>query len=235
MLSIAGAEFRMLLRNRLVALLGIVTPVVFGAALLVFPPSVGDGSVTAVLLVVIMGAMGVYLTGTTTLAARRQTLFLKRLRSGSLADWRILGGLILPLVLINTAQIAAVLVVLTSRSAPPEQPWLLVLAVVTGQLMFTGFTFATAGVTNSPEHAQVTTAPLFFAALGAAIWVASTGTQELVWLKRALPGGAIGELVAASWNGTDLDGLIGMLWPSLAWAAAAAVAGRLLLRWEPRV
>jgi ABC-2 type transport system permease protein len=234
MLAIAGAELRMLLRNRLVALLGIVMPLAFGAVLLRYPPSASDAGVTAVLLVVVIGAMGLYMTGTTTLAARRQTLFLKRLRTGSLPDSRILAGLILPVALISTAQITVVLVVLTARASAPVHPWLLVLAVVAGQLMFAGFTFATAGVTSSPEHAQVTTAPLFFSALGAAIWVAGTGTEQLVWLKRALPGGAIGEMVAASWNGGSLDALAGMLWPSLAWAAVAVVAGRVLLRWEPR-
>ncbi|MFC0681306.1 ABC transporter permease [Lysobacter korlensis] len=235
MLSIAAAEFRMLLRNRLVALLGIVTPLALGAVLLLNEPSGDATGVIAVLQVVIMSAMGVYLTGTTTLAARRQTLFLKRLRSGAVRDGGILAGLVLPVVLLSTAQVTVVLAALGFLASPPTHPWLLGVAVVSAQLMFAGLALATAGATNSPEHAQVTTLPLLFTAIGAAFLVVTTDFEWLSWLKLALPGGAVAELTMLAWNGGELDGLAGMLAPSLIWAVVAVLAGRALLRWEPRV
>ena len=234
MLAIAGAEFRMLLRNRLVALLGLVTPLAFGALLLLNAPSAEAAGAVAVLQIVIMIAMGPYLTGTTTLAARRQTLFLKRLRSGAASDQGIMAGLIVPLVLVSIIQVVIVLGVLAVTAAPPDHPWLVALAVLAAEVMFAGFALATASVTNSPEHAQVTTLPIAAVTIGSAIWVINTGLGELGWLKLSLPGGGIAELIALGWYGGDMSPLAGILLPSLAWAALALIVGRVRFRWEPR-
>src|SRR3546814_13715745 len=60
---------------------------------------------------------------------------------------------------------------------------------------------ATAGVTRSPEHAQVTTLPLSLGIIAVVSWVGITGTEELGLLKRLLPGGSAAELVIDSWHG----------------------------------
>jgi len=234
MFSIAIAEFRMLLRNRLVAACALLIPLGLGA-FFVFSGNEGGESVSAVLVTLLMIAMGVYVTATTTLAARRQTLFLKRLRSGVVSDPSIIVGLVLPIVLISIVGVGVILTALALTSdVPPANPAIIALAVIIAELMFAGFALATAGVTNSPEHAQVTTLPLFFATLGAAFWVVFTGVEELTWIKRALPGGGIAELVIAGWSGGDIPNLLVLVAPSLAWAVLAVVAARVMFRWEPR-
>ncbi|PRY69485.1 ABC-2 type transport system permease protein [Glaciihabitans tibetensis] len=236
MLSIATAELKMLLRNRLVAACAILIPLAFGAFLLIAKPggeSAGAASVIATLQVMIMIAMGVYVTATTTLAARRQTLMLKRLRSGTVSDTSILTGLVVPIILVSVIQIALVLSVLSFTTSAPENGLLLVLAVLLAEAMFVGFALATAGVTNSPEHAQVTTLPLFFLTLGAAYWTMYTGTEELPWVKRLLPGGGIAELISTSWVGGTAN-LLQLVVPSLVWVAIALYFARRMFRWEPR-
>src|SRR3546814_9905046 len=57
-----------------------------------FPDQGGLGYIAAVLVFTI-GAFGLYATTVTTLAARRQNLFLKRLRSTAASDPTILSGL----------------------------------------------------------------------------------------------------------------------------------------------
>ena len=235
MSTLVLAELRMLLRNRLVAACAILIPLAFGAFLVFTRPGGGGGAgVIATLQVMIMAAMGVYVTATTTLAARRQTLMLKRLRSGSMSDVSIVVGLLVPILLVSVVQIAIILTVLSITAAAPANAALLIVAILLTEVMFAGFALATAGVTNSPEHAQVTTLPLFFGTVGVAYWVIFTGTAELTWLKRALPGGGIAELIGAAWSGTEVTQLAALILPSVGWAVIALYVARTMFRWEPR-
>ncbi|MDZ4045622.1 MAG: ABC transporter permease [Rhodoglobus sp.] len=236
MFAIARAELRMLIRNRLVAACAVLIPLGLGAVFL-FQGMGSNGVVTAVLQVMVMVAMGVYVTATTTLASRRQNLFLKRLRSGAVSDGSIISGLVLPIVLISVAQVVIVLGVLASVSSFPVEPWLVVIAVLVAEALFTALALATAGVTNSPEHAQVTTLPVFFIALGVSIWVVFTGPggpAGLTWVQRALPGGATAELIALGWAGGDLSVVPVLIAISLGWVAVSVLAARSMFRWEPR-
>lgn len=236
MIAIATAELTMLIRNRLVAASAILIPLLFGAYLVFNPVGGGGAGTVAVLQIMVMCAMGVYVTATTTLAARRQTLLLKRLRSGATPDAAIIAGLTLPLIAISVVQIGAILAVLGATSdSPPQHVWLLALAVVAAQAMFAGLALATAGVTTSPEHAQITTLPLFIGTLGVAVWVLFTGLSELGAVKLALPGGALAELVRLAWEGGDLSTAPLLVGLTLAWAVVAAIAARVMFRWEPRV
>lgn len=234
--AIAIAELRMLLRNRLVAFCAILIPLGLGVVFLLnIKPGSGGISLIASLQLVVMMGMGVYVTATTTLAARRQTLFLKRLRSGAVPDASIIGGLVGPIVLVSIAQVAIILVALgVAAQATPVHPWVLVLTVLALEVMFAGFALATAGVTNSPEHAQITTLPIFFVTLGVPFWVSLTGIEGLGFLKQWLPGGALPALMDLAWDGGDPMTALPLLLPTLAWAAIAVVAARVMFRWEPR-
>jgi ABC-2 type transport system permease protein len=227
------AELRMLLRNRLVAACAILIPLALGV-LLIFRGPEGAGAPAVIATLQIMIAMGVYVTATTTLAARRQTLMLKRLRSGSMSDLSIVTGLLVPILLVSVVQVALVLTVLSVTAGAPANAALLIVAILLAEVMFAGFALATAGVTNSPEHAQVTTLPLFFLTVGIAMWVLFTGTAELGWLKRALPGGGIAELIGASWSGVEVTQLAALVLPSVGWAVLALYFARAMFRWEPR-
>ena len=234
MLTIAIAELKMLLRNRLVALCALIIPLVFGVIFLFNEIGGAEASIASIQITAMAG-LGVYVTATTTLAGRRQTLFLKRLRSGAIADRSILAGLVLPIVLVNVVQIGAILAVLVGRGdMPPAQPALLVAALLGTEAMFVGFALATAGITNSPEHAQFTTLPIFFATFGVAIWVGFSGFTDLGWLKRALPGGGTVDVINAAWSG-ELGGVLPSVIAMLAWAVVAALAAQAMFRWEPRV
>ncbi|GAA2023573.1 ABC transporter permease [Catenulispora yoronensis] len=233
--AIAVAEAKMLLRNRLVTSCAILFPLAFGVFLFAsrdpHKPSGDIAGVQAVLMI----AMGTYVTATTTLAARRQTLFLKRMRGGTASDLEIIAGILLPVVLVSMAQIGVVFGVLGS-SDPPANPLLLIVAILLSEAMFASLALTTAGFSNSPEHAQYTTAPIFLVSTGAAVWFQAKSLGGPNAVRRALPGGAMAELVSTAWNGNggSLVSVLSLLAPSLAWTLAGVLTARACFRWEPR-
>ena len=234
MFAIARSEMTQLVRNRLVAASSLFIPLAFSAVLIFNRENFGGTPVTAALILVTVTAMGTYITATTTLASRRQNLFLKRLRSTSAKDASILSGLVLPIALVNLVQAGVIVAILSVVGTPPVGVVAVVAAVVVLELMFVGAAIATAGLTNSPDHAQVTTLPLFVVALGAAMWVGLTGTEELAGVKRLLPGGAVTELIVEGWSGMALHETVSLLLPSLAFVVAAFAMAKSTFRWEPR-
>jgi len=235
MIAIAVSELRMLVRNRLVATLGILSPLVIGGIFILNRAPEGGLAFAATLQIATMLGLGVYVTGTTTLAARRQNLFLKRLRSTAASDPAIIAGLVAPIILVGLLQVGIIMTGLAiSASTVPVHVWLLVPVVLLVDVMFAGFAIATAGVTTSPEHAQFTTLPLFFVAVGVSFWVTLTGTQDLGLVKQALPLGAIPELMTIVWYGGDLSTVPLLLLPTVAWTVVALLAAKVMFRWEPR-
>ena len=231
--GIAAAELRMLARNRVVAGGALLFPLAFGAFLYLSRDAHKAGGSVAGVQIVMMTAMGTYVTATTTLASRRQTLYLKRMRGAAVSDASIIAGLVSPLVAVNVLQLAVVLGVLASTDTPAN-PLLLIIAIAIAEAMFTGLALATAGLSTSPEHAQYTTTPIFLVATASAVWYQATGTDGLIAVKRALPGGAFAELVTTAWNGGALSKVPLLLAASLAWAVIGVLAARSLFRWEPR-
>ena len=171
----------------------------------------------------------------TTLASRRQNLLLKRLRSIAAGDGEILAGSLLPVTAITVLQVTVVLVALTVFAGGPADPLLLSVAVLSTVVMMLGLGLATAGVSDSPDHAQVTTSPLLVGTLAVSGWVGFTGTEELTLLKRLLPGGSASELIVNAWNGgLPLGDSLWLLAPTLAWVVVALLTATRLFRWEPR-
>src|SRR3954466_13262859 len=125
-LTLARAEARILIRNRLVAAIGLLMPLAIG----LFSASSGtdgaSGDIVAMQLVLML-LFCVYATATTSLAARRRQLVLKRLRSGELTDIEILSGLLAPLYVLALLQSALLLAVAFVFGAPlPARGWLLI-------------------------------------------------------------------------------------------------------------
>ncbi|WP_424185451.1 ABC transporter permease [Actinokineospora sp. G85] len=237
MLAIARSELIQIFRNRLVLVTMFLVPAGASAFFIVKRDafaSLGLGYIAVSGLFAVL-AMGLYATSVTTLAARRQTLFLKRLSSTAASDAGILTGLLLPVVALALFQAAVILTALAVVSTRPDNIGLLVLAVLAAAAMLLALGLATAGLTNSPEHAQVTTLPVILGVIGVATWVGTTGTEELTLLKRLLPGGAAAELVGNAWNGgvAVADSLI-LLAPTLGWVVVAVAAASRLFSWEPR-
>lgn len=239
MLTIAYSEFLQIFRNRMVfvsaTVISIGLSLLFVAQRDMFAEAPTGMGLLAGAFMMILITMGLYTTGVTTLAARRQTLFLKRLRSTAVSDAGALLGMVLPPAIIGTLQVTLVLGVLAYVDQLPANLPLLVLSALTLLLMTLGFALATAGVTNSPEHAQVTTLPITMGLSAVAFWVGFTGTDELTWVKRLLPGGAATELNINAWNGGAalLDNML-LLLPTIGWIVIAFALAKSMFRWEPR-
>ncbi|MBB4935450.1 ABC-2 type transport system permease protein [Lipingzhangella halophila] len=241
MFAIARSELLQIFRNRLVLVTMLIVPVASSAFYIylhrAFPKLgevLGVGPIAAMLVFLVV-AMGLYATTVTTLASRRQNLFLKHLRSTAAGDTGILTGLLLPVTAVTLIQTAVVLAVLAAIGGAPADPLLLAATVLTAVVMMLGFALATAGLTTSPDHAQVTTLPLMVGTMVVAGWVAFSDTEEPGPLKLLLPGGSAAELVVNAWTGDAAltDSLL-LFAPTLAWAAVAVVAATRLFRWEPR-
>lgn len=238
MLAIAQSELIQIFRNRLVLVTSLIMPVVVSGYFIyqheVFADLGSLGYIAAIVLATV-AAFGLYTTAVTTLASRRQNLFLKRLRSTAASDAGILVGLLLPLTVLALVQVIAILTVLSVVTGMPANVPLLVVAVLGMIAMMIGLALATAGLTNSPEHAQVTTLPVALGLIGVTSWVGLTGTGSLGFVKRLLPGGATTELMTNAWNGgvAVTDSLL-LLAPTLAWVIVAVSLASRMFKWEPR-
>ncbi|MFE3496418.1 ABC transporter permease [Streptomyces sp. NPDC059169] len=238
MLPIALSELKQIFRNRLVLLTSFVIPIVPCAFFVyqneIFADLGSLGYIAAVVMFTVT-AFGLYTTVVTTLASRRQSLFLKRLRSTPTSDAGILVGLTLPVTLLAIVQVVAILTVLAAVTGAPASLPLLAVAVLSTVAMMLALGLATAGLTNSPEHAQVTTLPVSLGAIGVSTWVGITGTTELTQLKRLLPGGSATELALNAWNGgVPAADSLPLLLPTLAWVVVAVALASRMFRWEPR-
>ncbi len=237
MLDIARSELIQIFRNRLVLVTGLLIPIAVSGYFVyeheVFSDLGSLGYIAAIVLFTVT-AFGLYTTAVTTLASRRQNLFLKRLRSTAAGDAEILTGLVLPITVIALIQVVVVLAVFGAVAGSPTQIPLLVVAILATTAMMVALALATAGLTNSPEHAQVTTLPVSLGVVAVSSWVGITGTEDLTLLKRAIPGGAAAELVVDAWNGgVALADSLPLLVPTLAWVAVAVTLASRLFRWEP--
>ena len=238
MFAIARSELIQIFRNRLVLITSFVMPVAVGAFLIRQHDAfaeLGSLGYVATILIATVAAFGLYTGAVTTLASRRQNLFLKRLRSTAAGDPSILTGLLLPITVIAVVQIAAMLIVLGAVAGRPADIVLLVVGVLGTVAVMIGLALATAGLTNSPEHAQVTTLPVSLGIIAITSWVGITGTEDLAVVKRLLPGGATTELVLNAWNGgVPLQDSLLLLGPTLAWVVVSVMLARRLFQWEPR-
>ncbi|MEH0929839.1 ABC transporter permease [Micromonospora sp. CPCC 205558] len=238
MLSIASSELIQIFRNRLVLITSLIIPAAVSAFFVRQHETyvaIGSLGYIAAIVMFTVAAFGLYATAVTTLASRRQNLFLKRLRSTAEGDAGILAGLLLPVLLLTVVQVTAMLTALAVVAGGPDNVALLVVAVLATVAMMIGLALATAGLTNSPEHAQVTTLPVTLGVIAVASWVGISGTENLAWLKRLLPGGAATELTMNAWNGgvAVIDSLL-LLAPTLGWVVIAVALATRLFRWEPR-
>ena len=238
MLSIAVSELLQIFRNRLVLVTSLIMPVAVSAFFIYQHESfaaLGSLGYIAAIVMFTVGAFGLYTATVTTLATRRQTLFLKRLRSTAAGDAGILIGLMFPATVLALIQITVILTVLAVVTGRPDDVVLLTAAVLATVTMMVGLALATAGLTNSPEHAQVTTLPVSLGVIAVASWVGTTGTDDFTLLKRLLPGGSATELVVNAWNGgvAVTDSLI-LLAPTLGWVVVAVALAARLFSWEPR-
>ncbi|PRY36080.1 ABC transporter permease [Umezawaea tangerina] len=229
-LALGRTELKLLLRNKTAAGIAVVTPLLIGALLLT--NEVLEWTFTITVQLVLMLGFTVYMTVTTSLVARRQDLYLKRLRTGEASDATVVVGLLVPIALLGLVQTALLLGMSTAAGAPlPDRPLLLVLAVVGGVAMCCAAGVATTAITSTAELGQITTAPFFFTLFGGAAWTMVSDPVDLRML--ALPGGQIAELVKAAWGGSTEHVPVAVA-ALAAWTAVGYFAATRVFRWEPR-
>ncbi|MFC5996013.1 ABC transporter permease [Pseudonocardia hispaniensis] len=240
-LSLAGTELKLLFRNRTVAVSSVLVPIALG---LFWALTLGDGGpqawslVIALQLAVTLG-MGIYVTATQIVVARRHNLVLKRMRTSGISDAGLLVATVAPSVLLGIGQLVIFAVINAMFGAPaPGAPVPLVLAVLAGLALMVAAALATTVVTPSPERAQITTLPLVFVVLGAAVALLMLPVEGWWRALVALPGAGIGQLVRLAF---DADAATGGL-PAMLLAALTLLAWTVLFgwfahrrfRWDPR-
>lgn len=232
---LAVAEFKLLVRSPLVAVTAILAPLAMGLFLL-GNREFGSGQLVALQVLALLGFTP-FAGATTTLAARRQHLVLKRLRTSPASDREIIAGVVLPVAVLVVVQ-AAILVAVTIAvtGSWPHAWWPLGLAVVGGTALAVALAFVTAAFTATPELAQITTLPVFLMLFGGGLWAGGTAPGDVTWVMLAVPGGAVAHLVRLGWDGTGgtawsvVPPLVAMVVTTV---AAGWLAGR-VFRWQPR-
>jgi ABC-2 type transport system permease protein len=224
-LLIAGAEFTLLRRSGLTLMMGAVLPVALGLLILWAQTDTGradPGAAAGLLLVTVISLTG-YVSGTTTLTARRRQSVLRRLRTSGASDAAILAG-----------TVAAVAPAPQRHGFGSARLMPLLLAVAAGTALACALAALTAAVTSAPELAQLTTSPIALLWLGGALWTARTPPDEVSTLMLALPGAAVTQLSRIAWQVPGATGLIPavllLVLPTIAAVPAAARA----FRWNPR-
>lgn len=228
-LALARAELKLLLRNRAVAVSSLLMPILVGLWVGFTLPDEASPqawAITISLQLLMVLAFTVYFAVTAALAARREDLYLKRLRSGEASDAVILTGLLSPVVLLGVLQSALMLVISISMGAPVPEPLPLLVALVLGVGLCLAAGAATSGRTSSSEQAQITTLPMFIALMGGVL-AAILGPRWLL-----LPGGGVGGLIHHAVTGEG--DLLASAASLLVWLVLFSLLAKAWFRWEPR-
>lgn len=234
-LRIAQFEFLVFRRNKVVVATAIAIPLLFSIVLARVPGSFPHAGILASLQLAMIAGLGTYVTATTTLSSRRQLLYLKRLRGTTVSNAGIVAGILAPVILVNLLQVTIVLGFISGSVAPPSAPVVLVLGIVAMELMLVILAVATSGLTNSPEHAQITTVPVFALMVGLAAWGALPVEGWWIWVRRLIPGGGSIELVTGGWAALPTHIVLVDCVISMIWCVVALQLARMLFRWDPRL
>jgi ABC-2 type transport system permease protein len=237
-LTLAAAETRLILRNRTVLVTAAILPLILGIALM-NSPLTGAAQSAGALAAVQLGMLlmfGLFMPITMTLAARRQQLYLKRLRTSPASTASIVAGLASPLALITLLQTAVVLgVTAWETGTAPAHPGLLVLAFANGAITMTAIGFLTASFTKTPEAAQITVLPGMVVLMIGTFWALAPMDGPRGVLRSAIPGAALTELATAAWDGgLDFASTAQPIALSTLVAVAAVLVAARLFRWQPR-
>ncbi|GAA4713910.1 hypothetical protein GCM10023215_66240 [Pseudonocardia yuanmonensis] len=229
--ALVSSELRLILRNRTTLTSVLVVPLGLGV-FLTFSQIGSPAYVVAMQLIFALG-MGVYVGGTQTLVARRQSRVLKRFRTSGISDTGLLVGTVGPAAVLALGQLVLFGLFDVVAGLPvPTAPLALPLAVVGGLALVSTAALATSIVTPTAERAQITTLPLFFVMVAAAVIIAVLPAGGWLDALALLPGGALGALsriaYGAPWSPYVLVSLV--VWPVLfGWLATRN------FRWDARV
>ncbi|RBY82780.1 ABC transporter permease [Blastococcus sp. TF02A-26] len=250
-LTLAGAETRLLVRNRTALVNSVLLPLLLVAAVPGLGMDGGDG-VGPQLLVAAVGVTLVFLTYynlVTTFVARREDLVLQRMRTGELTEVEVLLGTAAPTLVVTVGQVVLVAAgtVVIGEWVAPVDVVLPLLALVGGVALMLLLAAASTSFTRTPESAQITTLPVVMAttALSGLLFPLSDLPEQLASVARVLPLTPVVELArlglaGRAWDGTEVDA--GGAWAAAplplavlgAWLLAGAVVAPRVFRWAPR-
>lgn len=242
--ALATTEIRLVFRNRTVAVSSVVVPLALG---LFWALSFRDGDprttamVMSLQLAVVLG-MGIYVTATQTVVARRHSRVLARMRTSGLSDPGLLVATVAPSVVLGVLQLVVFAVLDVVFGSPlPADALPPVLAVLGGIALAVTAALATAVLTPSPERSQITTLPLTFVLLAAAVTLAVIPMEGWWQAVILVPGAAVGQLMQLAYaGGTWAPGLAGLpaVLPAVVvlvgWPVVFAALARRWFRWDPR-
>lgn len=241
--ALSIVELKLLVRKKVTALSVLLVPLGM-AALTVFGPAPVDDLEWArqagrnYLIVLMLSA---FLVSVTVFTARRQSLVLKRLRTSGLSERGVLTGVLAPMVVVTLAQAVFLFGCYLAAGAPaPESPLLVAAGVLVGLLVALAAGVATACLSRSVEATQITSMPVFVAAM-AGMFLSGAATPVAAGVGVAMPMSGAADLVARGWSGPAAGAVAGEipvvaldLASSAVWLALAAVVFARAFRWEPR-
>ena len=166
-LNLARAEATLLLRNKTATFIAVITPLSIVLLAGMIPSSAGLPALVLAMLIGTALLFVVYYTLVTSVVARREEHYLKRLYTSTARPLTILVAMALPLLALVIIQVTlgfvGTMVLLDFR---PTTSILLVLpAMVLGTMAWWALALASAIFTRTVESAQLTTMPLLLVAL----------------------------------------------------------------------
>lgn len=244
-IGLAKSNAVLLTRNRMTLAYAFIFPLMPLAWMLIGDrgdTTFGILSMTNVLLLAAL--FPVYYNILSQTVTRRDELVLKRLRSGESSDSDLLASIALPgIVVMVIISLLAAAIAPAFGQPLPENPVVLLVAVLVIATSFAGLAFWTAAWTRNAEAAQVTSLPvLAIAIVGSLRGIFPESAQPFLDLT---PGAAIDALVRIAWFGQNADG--GTLEVAqtftdagrpllvlVGWMVIAGVLTKRSMRWEPR-
>ncbi|MFF5447331.1 ABC transporter permease [Streptomyces sp. NPDC012888] len=244
--ALGRSELTLLVRNRATLSVALLMPLLM---VFILRSTLGEfdleGGASAIGEATLTGGIGmvlilvVYMNLVSAYVARREELVLKRLRTGEANDLEILAGGALPAAVLALLQVI-VLAVAGATALDvrvPQNPLLLVAAVLAGTVLLAGMAAVTSAFTRNVESAGITTLPLFLVtSMGSGLFVPlETLPEKAASVCELLPLTGVMTLVRAGWLGTGgAEDLATAAVVTLAWMMITVFAVRKWFRWEPR-
>ncbi|WP_152363433.1 ABC transporter permease [Microlunatus speluncae] len=247
--SLAGAESRLLVRNRT----ALVNVILLPLGMVALFATIGGGDALGVTVLTMIACAGltfvVYYTLITSLVARRQDLVLKRLKSGESPTWVIMTGMAVPLLIVLLAQLVLGIAAAAAIGdlSTMINPVLLPIALILGTATWTLLAIASTSFTRTVEAAQITTLPMIFVPLFlSGISIPLQFLPELLQqIAQFLPLSPVVELFRLGLTGAGADGArlslpetfqaaIRPVLIMLGWIVVGAVWARRSFHWDPR-
>lgn len=231
---ISATEVQVLFRNRVAFSTTVLIPIALCVALFFAePPPELSASLMLLQLALLLG-LSTFVSAVVALSARRESLYLKRLRTTTAWDAHILLGISLPFLVLSALQ--AMVIVVAGAVALSDHPnyAVLVVGVTCTLIQLMLLSFATSGFSRAVEQAQLIAAPVFIYVILIALWIIADSSDVARWVQPLLPLGGAFTLISEAYGTVDIPRALVSVAMSIAWGAVFAFVARATFRWEPR-